>query len=143
MKKTQITINNPVYLGLTILDLSKTIMYEFCHNYVKAKYCENVKMCYMDTDSFIVYVRTDGIYKDVAEDVETRFDTSNFKIDRPLLKGKNKKVIELMKNKLGKEIMTKFVEVRAKICSYLKDSNDEDKKAKVIKMFVIKNPYIL
>ena len=68
----------------------------------------------MDTDSFIVYVRTDGIYKDVAEDVETRFDTSNFKIDRPLLKGKNKKVIELMKNKLGKEIMTKFVEVRAK-----------------------------
>ena len=100
-------------------------------------------MCYMDADSFIVHVRTDDICKDIAEDVETRFDTTNFKIDRPLPKGKNKKVIELIKNKLGKEIMTKFVEVRAKICSYLKDSNDEDKKAKVIKTFVIKNPYRL
>ena len=84
MKKTQITMNKPVYLGLSILDLSKTVMYEFRYNYVKPKYGENAKHCYMDTDSFIVHVKTDDIYKDIAEDVETRFDTSNFEIERPL-----------------------------------------------------------
>ena len=63
-------------------------MYEFWYDYVKPKYDENTKLCYMDTDSFIVHVKTDDIYKDIAEDVETRFDTSNFEIDRPLTKGK-------------------------------------------------------
>ena len=81
-------MNKPVYLGLSILDLSKTVMYEFWYDYLKPKYSENAKLCYMDTDSFIVYVKTDYIYKDIAEDVEKRFDTSNFKIDRPLPKGK-------------------------------------------------------
>ena len=63
----------------------------------------------MDTDSLIVYIKTDYIYKDIAEDVETRFDTSNYELDRPLPKGKNKKAIGLIKNKLGRKIMTKFV----------------------------------
>ena len=63
-------------------------MHEFWYDYVKPKYDENTKLCYMDTDSFIVHVKTDDIYKDIAEDVETRFDTSNFEIDRPLTKGK-------------------------------------------------------
>ena len=98
MRKTQILMNKPVYLGLSILDLSKTVMYEFWYDYVKPKYGENAKLCYMDTDSFIVHVKTDDIYKDIAEDVETIFDTSNFEIDRPLPIGKNKKVIGLMKN---------------------------------------------
>ena len=65
-------------------------MYEFWYDYVKPKYGENAKLCYMDTDSFIVHVKTDDIYKDIAEDVETRFDTSNFEIARPLPQGKNK-----------------------------------------------------
>ena len=77
-------MNKPIYLGLSILDLSKTIMYEFWYDYVKPKYGKNAKLCYMDTDSFI---KADDIYKDFAEDVETRFDTSNFEIDRPLPKG--------------------------------------------------------
>ena len=68
-------MNKPIYLGLSILDLSKTVMYEFWYDYVKPKYGENAKLCYMDTDSFIVHVKTDDIYKDIAEDVETRFDT--------------------------------------------------------------------
>ena len=68
----------------------------------------------MDTDSFIVQVKTDDIYKDIAEDVETRFDTSNFEIDRPLPKGKNKKVIGIMKDELGGQIKKEFVELRAK-----------------------------
>ena len=73
-------------------------MYEFWYDYVKPKYGENAKLCYMDTDSFIVHVKADDIYKDITEDVETRFDTSNSEADRPLPKGKNKKVIGLMKN---------------------------------------------
>ena len=87
MRKTQILMNKPVYLGLLILDLSKTVMYEFWYDYVKPKYGENAKLCYMDTDSFIVHVKTDDIYKDIAEDVETRFDASNFGLDRSLPKG--------------------------------------------------------
>ena len=75
MRKTQIFMNKPVYLGLSILDLSKTVMYEFSYDYVK--YGENAKLCHMDTDSFIVYVETEDIIKDIAEDNETRFDTSN------------------------------------------------------------------
>ena len=101
MRKTQILMNKPVYLGLSILDLGKTVMYEFWYDYVKPKYGENTKLSYMDTDSFTVHVKTDDIYKDIAENVETRFDTSNFEIDRPLTKGKNIKVIELMKEELG------------------------------------------
>ena len=66
MKKTQIMMNKPVYLGLSILDLSKTGMYEFQYDYLKPKYGENVKFYYMDTDSFIVHVKTDDIYKDIA-----------------------------------------------------------------------------
>ena len=82
------------------------------------------------TDSFIVHVKTDDIYKYIAEDVETRFETLNFEIDKPLLKGKNKKVTGLMKDELGGQIMKEFVGLRAKKYSYLKDNNDEDKKQK-------------
>ena len=69
MKKTQILMNGPVYLGLSILDLSKTVMYEFWYDYLKPKYGENGKLCFMDIDSFIVHVKTDDIYKDIAEDL--------------------------------------------------------------------------
>ena len=97
MKKTQIFMNKPVYLGLSILDLGKTVMHEFWHDSVKPKYGENVKLCYMDTSRFIAHVKPDDIYKDIPEDVETRFDAWNFEIDKPLPKGKNKKVIGLTK----------------------------------------------
>ena len=76
-------------------------MYEFWYDYVKPKYGKNVKLCYMDTDGFIVYVKTE----DIAEDVETRFDTSKFELDRPLPKGKNKKIIGLIKDELGGQIL--------------------------------------
>ena len=68
-------MNKPVYLGLSILDLNKTVMYEFWYDYVKPKYVENPKLCYMDIGSFIVHIKTDDIYKDIAEDVEAIFDT--------------------------------------------------------------------
>ena len=80
-------------------------MYEFWYDYVKLKYDKKVKLYYMDTDSFIVYIKTDDIYKGIAEDVETRFDTLNYELDTPLPKAKNKKVTGLMKDELGGKIM--------------------------------------
>ena len=84
----------------------------------------------MDTSSFIVHVKTDDIYKDIVEDFETRFNTSNYELNRPSPKGKNKKVIGLTKDELGEQIVKEFVRLRSKTYSYLKDNNDEDKKAK-------------
>ena len=128
MTKTQIVMKKPVYLGLSILNLSKTLMYGFWYDYFKPKYGENTKLCFIDTDFFIVHVKTDDIYKDIAEDVKTKFDTSNHQLNRHLSKEKNKKVIGLMKGELGGQIRK---ELRAKTYSYLKDNNDEDKKASV------------
>ena len=121
-------MNKHVHLGL---ELSKMLM--FWYKYVKAKYGKKVKLCYMDTDNFILDTKTNDIYKDIAEDVETRFDTLNYEsecdsIDRPLPKGKIKKVIGLMKDELGGNIMTKFVGLGGKTCSYLIDDGSEDKK---------------
>ena len=114
IRKTQTLMNKPLYLGLSILGLSKTVMYDFWFDYVKPKYGQNVKLFYMDPDSFIVHVKTEDIYKGVAEDVETRFDTSNFELDRLLPKGKRKKVIGLMKEELGGQIMKQLVGLRTK-----------------------------
>ena len=74
-------MNKPVVLGLSILELSKILMYGFWYDYVKPKYGEKTKSCYMDTGSFIVYIKADNIYKDIPENVETKFDTSNYKLD--------------------------------------------------------------
>ena len=139
MRKTQLLMNLPVYLGLSVLDLSKTVMHEFWYDHVKPNYGENKKHCYMDTDSFTVHVKTEDIYKDITVDVGTRFDTSNYELDSPLTKGKNKKVIGLMKDELGGKIITKFVELRAKTYSYLKDNNNADKKAKSTNKCVMKS----
>ena len=130
MKKTKMLMNKPVHLGLLVLKLSKILMCEFWYDYVNPKYREEAKLYYMDTDSFIVYITTHDIYKDIAEDVETRFDTSNYELHTPLPKGKIKNVIGLMKDELGGKIMTKFIGLRAKTYSYLIDNDSEDKKAK-------------
>ena len=91
-------MNKPVYLSLSILDLIKAVMYEFLYDYVKPKFGKNAKPCYMDIDSFTVYVKADDIDKDIAEEGVARFGTSNFEIDRLLPNGKNKKVIEHIKD---------------------------------------------
>ena len=96
----QILMNKPVYLGLSIPELTKILMFEFWNDYVKPKYGQKARLCYMDTDSFIVYIKTNDLYKDITEDFETRFDNSDYKLDRPLSKRKEKKVIRLMKDKL-------------------------------------------
>ena len=94
-------MNKSVYLGLSILALSKTVIYGFWYDYLKPKYGENVKLCYSDTDSIIVHVKTDHVHKDIAEDVAKRFDTLNYEVDKPWTKGKSEKVIGIMKDGLG------------------------------------------
>ena len=74
-------MNKPIYLGLSILEISKILMYEFRYDYMKPKYGDNVKLCYTDTDSFIMHIKTEDFYIDIASDVEKRFDTSNYEVD--------------------------------------------------------------
>ena len=143
MKITKVKMNKPIYLGLSILEISKILMYEFWYDYMKAKYNNNVKLCYMDTDSFVMHIKTNDFYKDITSDVENRVDTSNYEVNtsalarRPLPTGKNKKVIGLMKDELGGKIITEFVTLRPKTYSFLTDDGKEDKKAKGTKKCVI------
>ena len=129
MKKTKVKMNKPIYVGLSILEISKVLMYE---------YGNGVKLCYMEMDSFIMNIKTNGFYEDIANDVENRFDTSNYEVNRPLPMGKNKKVIGLMKDELGGKIITEFVTLRPKTYLFLTDDGKEDKKAKGTKKCIIK-----
>ena len=140
MKKTEVKMNKPIYLGQAILDISKILMYEFWFDYIKPKYGDKAKLCYMETDSFIIHIKTEDFYNDIADDVERQLDTSNYdKNDkRPLTIGKNKKVIGVFKDELGGKIMTEFIALRAKIYAYLKDDNTGHKKAKGTKKCIIK-----
>ena len=104
-KKTVIKANKPIYLGLAILALSRIKMYQYWYDDMKPKYGDNVKLCYMDTGSFIMHIKTDNFYNDIANDVEKKYDTSNYTCERPLPMGKNKKLIGLMKDELGGKIM--------------------------------------
>ena len=139
MKKIKVKMKKPIYLGLSILELSKITMYEFWYDYVKSKYMDNARLCYTETDSFVINVKTKDFYKDTVEDVKERFDTSNFSYDRPLPIGMNKKVVGLIKDELGRGIINEFVALRPKAYSYRTDDLVELKKAKGTKKYVIKN----
>ena len=133
MGKIKVVMKKPVYLGQAILDLSKTIMYEFHYDYKKHKYDDDkLALCYMDTDSLIYSIKTEDFYKDIADDVETRLDTSGYIPDRPLPVGLNKKVIGLMKDELGGEIMREFVSLCPKMYSY-KVGNSEPKSVRELR----------
>ena len=107
MKKTKVKMNKLVYLGMSVLDISKTLMYEFWYDYIKPKYGDRTRLQYMDADSFIIHIITKDFYKDIANDVGRWFDTSNYDENdgRPRPIGKNKKTIGLFKDKLGGKIM--------------------------------------
>ena len=93
MKKIKVKMKKPIYLEMSILDISNTLMYEFWYYNIKPKYKDRGKLCYIDTDSFVIHIKTKYFYKDIADDVEKWFDTSNYEEDdkRPLPIGKNKK----------------------------------------------------
>ena len=138
MGKIKVVMNKPVYLGQAMLDLSKIVMCEFPYDYMKRKYDdESLTLCYMNTDSLIYDITTDDFYKDIADDVADRFVTSGCVPDRPLPVGLNKKVIGLMKDKLGGNIMKEFVTLRPKMYAY-KVGPSESKKCKGIKKCVVK-----
>ena len=138
MKKAKVKMNKPVYLRMSILDISKTLMYEFMD--VKPKYNNKAKLCYMDTDSFVINIFTEDLFEDINNDVERWFDTSNHDENnkRPLQIGVNKKVIGIFKNELGGKIMKEFCALKAKTYAYLTDDDIETKKAKGVKRCVIK-----
>ena len=144
MKKTKVKMNKPIYLGMSILDISKTLMYEFWYDYVKPKYKDKAKLCYMDTDSFVINIFTEDFFEDINNDVERWFDTSNYdKNDkRPLQTGINKKVIGMFKDELEGKIMKEFCALRAKTYAYLMDGDSEKKKPKGTKTCVIKQDII-
>ena len=131
-------MNKAIYLGLSILEISKILMYEFWYDYMKPEYNDNVRLCYMDTDRFVIHIKTNDFYKDIANDVECKFDTSNYEVKRSLPIGKNKKVIGLMKDELGVEIITEFIALRPETYSYLTDNDKIDKKAKETKKCITK-----
>ena len=140
MNKTQIYFNKPVYLGMCILDLSKTLMYDFHYNYIRSKYNERAKLLFTDTDSLAYEIQTEDFYKDISSDVETTFDTSNFPPSHPsgIPTGKNKKVVGMFKDEAGGKIIEEFVGLRAKLYSYkMFDSEKEEKKCKGVKQSVV------
>ena len=138
MDKVKAVMNKPAYLGQAILDPSKIVMYELHYDYMKRKYADDkLTLCNMDTDSLIYDIETDDFYKDIADDVEDRFDTSGYNDNRPLPVGKNKKIIGLMKDELGGGIMKEFVTLRPKMYAY-KVGSSESKKCKGIKKCVVK-----
>ena len=90
-RKTKVKMNKPIYLGMAILDIRKILMYKFWYDYMKPKFRDSVELCYTDNDSFIIHIKTEDFYEDIADDVKKRFDTSNYEVDRPVPAGKNKK----------------------------------------------------
>ena len=140
MKKTRVKMNKPLYLGMPILDISKTLMYKFWYDYFKPKYEDRAKLSYTDTDSFIINIITENFFQDISNDVEKWFNTSNYnkndKISLPIRK--NKKVPGLFKDESGGKIITKFVALRPKEYAYLDGDGNDHKKAKGTKTCVIK-----
>ena len=145
MKKTKVKITKPLYLVISILDISKTFMYEFWYDYIKPKYGDRAKLCYTDTDSFVIHLFTEDFFDDISNDVERWFDTSNSdecnsaeNDKRPLPIGKNKKVPGLFKDELGGKIMVEVVAFRPTTWACLVDDGSEHKKAKGTKKCVMK-----
>ena len=132
VKKQEVKMNKPIYLGISILDIIKTLIDEFWYDYIKPKYGDRAKLCYADTDSFVTFIKTEDFYKEIANDVERWFDTSNYdeNNERPLPIGKNKKIIGLSKDESGGKIMTEFVALRTKTYSYLMEDGSEYKRNK-------------
>ena len=140
MKKVSLKFDKPVYLGMSILDLSKTLMYDFHYNYIKPKYGENAKLLFTDTDSLAYEIQTKDFYRDISSDVKSKFDTSNYPKDHPsgILTGVNKKVIGMFKDEAAGKQIAEFVGLRAKLYSYRVEESYEEKKCKGVKKAVIK-----
>ena len=134
-RKERVLLNKPIYVGMSVLDLSKHLMYDYYYNHLKVKYADRVKLLYTDTDSVIVHVQTDDLYKDMLESAAI-YDTSNYPSDHPLYSTNNKKVIGKFKDELGGKQMTEFIGLRPKMYSYT--GEDSGKRAKGVKKSVLR-----
>ena len=134
MNVTKLKFDKPIYLGAAILDISKTLMYDFHYEYIKPKYGVKAKLLFTDTDSLMYHIKTEDFYEDISGDVEARFDTSNYPKEHSsgIPTGKNKKVIGMFKDEAGGKQITEFVGLRAKLYSYKMDDSKEEKKCKGI-----------
>ena len=136
MKKTFVKMIKPLYLGMSVLDISKTPMYEFWYDNIKPKYGDRANLCYTDTDSFIIYIKSEDFFEDISNDVERWFDTSNYDENdkRPLPIVKNKKVTGIFKDELRGKIIKEVVALRAKTYAQLIDDygDDDYEKNKII-----------
>ena len=140
MKKTKLDFDKPVYLGMCILDLSKTLMYDFHYNYIKQKYGDKAKLLLTDTDSLMYEIQTEDFYKDINGDVKDRFDTSGYPPNHPsgIPSGFNKKVLGMFKDEVNGNVIEEFVGLRAKLYSYKMFEGEESKKCKGVKKSVVK-----
>ena len=141
MGESTVMLNKPIYLGQVILDLSKTLMYEFHYEYIKPKYDDRARLLFTDTDSLCYEIQTEEFYKDISVDVPGRFDTSNYPKNHPseIPTGVNKKVVGMMKDEVGGKQITDFVGLRSKLYAYAIENDDESKKCKGVKKKVVKN----
>ena len=134
-RKEKVLLNKPIYVGMSVLDLSKHLMYNFYYNKLKKTYGDNIRLLYTDTDSVIIHVTTDDIYQDMQANI-IDYDTSNYPADHPLFSNTNKKIIGKFKDELGGKQMTEFIGIRPKMYSYV--GEDSGKRAKGVKKSVLK-----
>ena len=141
MKKTSLTMNKPVYLGMCILDLSKIIMFDFHYNYIKPKYGNNAKLLFTDTDSLFYEIQTEDFYKDISGDVKNKFDTSDYPENHPsgIPTGINKKVLGMFKDEAAGKNIKEFVGLRSKLYSFIIEEGKENKRCKGVKRQVVEN----
>ena len=133
--KEKVLLNKPIYVGMSVLDLSKHLMYNFYYNTLKKTYSDKIQLLYTDTDSVIIHVQTEDIYQDMAQNLDD-YDTSNYQADHPLFSTANKKVIGKFKDELGGKVMTEFVGIRPKMYSYA--GEESGKRAKGVKKRVLR-----
>ena len=136
--KTKLLLNRPIYVGASILDMSKILMYDFHYNYIKDKYDNRAKLLFSDTDSLCYEIETEDIYKDMLQDRHLS-DTSDFDKDHFLYSCENKKVLGKMKDECASSIVNEFVGLRSKMYSILSEgtNSSEKKTAKGIKRKVV------
>ena len=140
MKRTEVKFNKPVYVGQAILDLSKTLMFDFHYNYIRKKYGNKAELLFTDTDSLMYEIQTEDFYEDITDDVIYKFDTSDYPKDHPsgLSTDLNKKVIGMFKDEVAGRQITHFVGLRPKLYSFKVEGDKTTKKCKGIKKNVVK-----
>ena len=141
MKKTEVYFNKPIHVGQAILDLSKTLMFDFHYNFIRKKYGKKAELLFTDTGSLMYLIQTDDFYHDVKKDIKRKFDTSDFPEKHPsgIKSGVNKKVIGTFKDEVGGNQITHFIGLRPKLYTFKVEDKGETRKAKGVKKNVIKN----